>query len=482
MLSVRDRCECMLPKNERLVASSFVFIDTLIILVSYIGVHRAYFGNFNFTPERLLILIFTIAASYFAMVSIGLYRPDRGFAQNREIQRVLWAWTVVVLSVGLFAFAVRISNGVPRIWVGSSALLAFSGMAVFRLSLRMFLRHARKKGLNIQSIAVVGIDVRSLHMARHLAAAPWKGLAVKAMFYVDQIDIDQRTHATSSGVRTIKPLDELGSYIENRRSEEQAISQVWLALPIEFATKMEAVCETLKDSSVDVCYLPDSFSKMLIEGEVTDYGEMSLVNISSVRKFPFAEVVKRGFDFVFALIVLILIMPLLLGIAIAIRFDSSGPVIFQQRRYGMNGQVIKVWKFRTMKVLEDGPVVRQAQRNDPRITRIGAVLRNTSLDELPQFINVLQGRMSVVGPRPHPVAHNEEFRKKISGYMMRHKFKPGITGWAQVNGLRGETNTLDKMQKRVDYDLQYIRNWSVWFDIKIILMTIFKGFSGKNVY
>ena len=148
----------------------------------------------------------------------------------------------------------------------------------------------------------------------------------------------------------------------------------------------------------------------------------------------------------------------------------------------MDGQVIKVWKFRTMKVLEDGAVVRQAQRNDPRITRIGAVLRNTSLDELPQFINVLQGRMSVVGPRPHPVAHNEEFRKKISGYMMRHKFKPGITGWAQVNGLRGETDTLDKMQKRIDYDLQYIRNWSVWFDIKIILMTFFKGFSGKNVY
>jgi len=472
----------MPPKNERLVASSFVFVDTLIILICFAGVHKAYFGNFSFTPERLLILLFTITASYLTMVCIGLYQPDRGLAQNREIRRLLWAWTVVVLSVGLFAFVARIVNGVPRLWVGPSAVLVLSGMMVFRLSLRMFLRNARKKGLNIQSIVVVGCDDRSLHLARHLAESPWKGLAVTAMFYVDQISPDQRAHATDSGVRTIHPYSELDAYVEACRNEDQAISQVWLALPIEFATKMEAVNESLKDSSVDVCYLPDSFTKTLIEGEVTDYGEMSLINVSSVRKFPFAEVVKRGFDFVFALIVLILISPLLLIIAIAIRFDSSGPIVFQQRRYGMDGQVIKVWKFRTMKVLEDGPVVRQAQRNDPRITRIGAVLRNTSLDELPQFINVLQGRMSVVGPRPHPVAHNEEFRKKISGYMMRHKFKPGITGWAQVNGLRGETDTLDKMQKRIDYDLQYIRNWSVWFDVKIILMTFFKGFSGKNVY
>jgi len=472
----------MLPKNERLVASSFVFADTLIILISFAGVHRVYFGNFSLTPERLLILLFTISASYLIMVSIGLYRPDRGLAQNREIQRLLWAWTVVVLSVGLFAFVARIVNGVPRLWIGPSAVLALAGMMVFRLSLRVFLRNVRKKGLNIQSIAVVGLNERSLHLARHLAESPWKGLAVTAMFYVDQISPEQRANAMGSGVRTIHPYSELDTYIEACRNEEQAISQVWLALPIEFATKMEAVNEALKDSSVDVCYLPDTFTKTLIEGEVTDYGEMSLVNISSVRKFPFAEFIKRGFDFVFALIVLILISPILLIIAITIRFDSPGPIIFQQRRYGMDGQVIKVWKFRTMKVMEDGAVVRQAQRNDPRITRIGAILRNTSLDELPQFFNVLQGRMSVVGPRPHPVAHNEEFRKKISGYMMRHKFKPGITGWAQVNGLRGETDTLDKMQKRIDYDLQYIRNWSVWFDIKIILMTFFKGFSGKNVY
>ncbi len=472
----------MPPKNERSVASSFVLVDTLIILVSFMGTHKVYFGNLEFVPERLLILLVAISVSYLVMAGSGLYSLDRGLVQNREIRRILWAWTAVVLSIGLFAFATRIVNGVPRLWIGPSALLTVAGLVTFRLSLRMFLRSTRKKGLNVQSIALVGINEQSLGMVHHLAKNPWKGLSVKAMFYAEEVTAEQRAIAEQSGVSMILPLEEIPSYIENRRSKEQAVSQVWFALSLKYALQMEEINESLKDSSVDVCYLPDSFTKILLEGEVTDYGEMSLINISSVRKFPFAEILKRGFDFIFALVVLVLISPVLLVIAIAIRIDSVGPVIFRQRRYGMDGQVIKIWKFRTMKVLEDGNDVEQARRNDPRITRVGAFLRHTSLDELPQFFNVLQGRMSVVGPRPHPVVHNEEFRKKISGYMMRHKFKPGITGWAQVNGWRGETDTIDKMQKRVDYDLQYIRNWSIWFDIKIILMTFFKGFSGKNVY
>ena len=205
----------MPPKNEneRLVASSFVFVDTLIILVCFIGAHRVYLGNFDFTPERLLILIFTISSSYLIMLGIGLYTPDRGLTQNREVRRLFWAWTAVVLSVGLFAFATRIAPSVSRFWVGSSALLTLGGIVMFRLSLRLFLRNVRKKGLNIQSIAMVGINQQSLHMARHLAESPWNGLAVTAMFYIDEIDSDQRMHATGSGVHTIQPLNELRLYL-----------------------------------------------------------------------------------------------------------------------------------------------------------------------------------------------------------------------------------------------------------------------------
>jgi len=185
---------------------------------------------------------------------------------------------------------------------------------------------------------------------------------------------------------------------------------------------------------------------------------------------------------VLAFVILLLLWPVMLVIALGVKYSSPGPALFKQHRYGLNGRRIKVYKFRTMSVCEDEENVPQAQKCDPRVTRFGAFLRRTSLDELPQFYNVLQGRMSVVGPRPHAVAHNEQYRKLIRGYMWRHKVKPGITGWAQINGWRGETDTPEKMQKRVEYDLDYIRNWSVWLDIKIVWLTLFRGFTGKNAY
>ena len=172
----------------------------------------------------------------------------------------------------------------------------------------------------------------------------------------------------------------------------------------------------------------------------------------------------------------------MLIIATAVKLTSKGPVIFKQKRYGLDGKQITVYKFRSMTTQDNGPVVKQATKNDSRLTKIGGFLRRSSLDELPQFINVFQGRMSIVGPRPHAVAHNEEYRKLITGYMLRHKVKPGITGWAQVNGLRGETETVNKMVNRVEYDLDYIQRWSVWFDIKIIFMTVFGGLTNKNAY
>ncbi|TFZ82267.1 exopolysaccharide biosynthesis polyprenyl glycosylphosphotransferase, partial [Serratia marcescens] len=180
--------------------------------------------------------------------------------------------------------------------------------------------------------------------------------------------------------------------------------------------------------------------------------------------------------------ILLFISPVLLLIAGMVKFTSTGPIIFKQRRYGMDGKAIEVWKFRSMTVMEDGDKVVQAKKGDSRLTPVGAFLRRTSLDELPQFVNVLKGDMSIVGPRPHAVAHNEQYRKLINGYMLRHKMKPGITGWAQINGWRGETDTLEKMQKRVEFDLDYIRNWSVWLDIKIVFLTIFKGFINKAAY
>jgi len=201
--------------------------------------------------------------------------------------------------------------------------------------------------------------------------------------------------------------------------------------------------------------------------------------VLAVCETPFYGVngiVKRVSDIVLATLILILIAPLLAAIALAVKLSSPGPAIFRQRRYGLNGQEVVVYKFRSMTVAEDGAVVRQATKNDARVTRLGAFMRRTSLDELPQFVNVIQGRMSIVGPRPHAVAHNEMYRKLIKSYMIRHKVRPGITGWAQVNGLRGETETVEKMRARIEYDLDYLRNWSLGLDLKIIWQTIFVVF------
>jgi putative colanic acid biosynthesis UDP-glucose lipid carrier transferase len=220
----------------------------------------------------------------------------------------------------------------------------------------------------------------------------------------------------------------------------------------------------------------------LIQGRVDSIGGLPVVAVCESPFYAFNGIVKRVSDFLFALAILVLISPLMIAIAAGVKLSSPGPVLFKQRRYGLDGKRIVVYKFRSMTVAEDGDVVRQATRNDSRVTKFGAFLRRTSLDELPQFINVLQGRMSVVGPRPHAVAHNEMYRKLIRGYMIRHKVKPGVTGLAQVNGFRGETETVEKMKARIDYDLAYLRNWSLLLDLRIILKTLVVVLQRQNAY
>jgi putative colanic acid biosynthesis UDP-glucose lipid carrier transferase len=224
------------------------------------------------------------------------------------------------------------------------------------------------------------------------------------------------------------------------------------------------------------------FVTELIQGRMNNVCNMPVVSVCETPFTGTNALIKRSSDIVLSLMIITLLSPLLLAIAVAVKYTSPGPVIFKQRRYGLDGEEIMVYKYRSMTVCEDGPDIPQARKDDPRCTSIGAFLRKTSLDELPQFFNVLQGRMSIVGPRPHAVAHNELYRKLIKGYMVRHKVKPGITGWAQVNGLRGETQTLDKMRARVRYDLDYLRHWSLGLDMKIILMTVGVVFKDQYAY
>ncbi|HBL9150388.1 TPA: undecaprenyl-phosphate glucose phosphotransferase, partial [Escherichia coli] len=245
--------------------------------------------------------------------------------------------------------------------------------------------------------------------------------------------------------------------------------------------KMKELIKALTDTTCSVILIPDVFTFNILQSRTEEVNGIPVVPIFETPLNGINMVLKRLEDIILSVVILTLISPILIIISLCVKLTSPGPIIFKQTRYGMDGKPIKVWKFRTMVVMENDNVT-QATKNDVRVTKVGRFLRRTSLDELPQFFNVLFGGMSIVGPRPHAVIHNEQYRSLIEGYMLRHKVKPGITGWAQINGWRGETDTLEKMEKRVEYDLEYIREWSIWLDIRIIFLTIFKGFIGKAAY
>lgn len=247
-------------------------------------------------------------------------------------------------------------------------------------------------------------------------------------------------------------------------------------------TRLRDIISQLTDTTCSVLLIPDVFTFNILQSRTEEINGVPVVPLFDTPLNGINMVFKRIEDVVVSSIILLLISPVLCIIAVIVKVTSPGPVIFRQIRYGMDGKPIRVWKFRSMTVMENDTKVIQATKNDVRVTKVGKFLRRTSLDELPQFFNVLFGQMSVVGPRPHAVSHNEQYRSLIQGYMLRHKVKPGITGLAQINGWRGETDTLEKMEKRIEYDLMYIRSWSVWLDLKIIFLTVFKGFVNKSAY
>lgn len=321
---------------------------------------------------------------------------------------------------------------------------------------------------------LVGMNAHGLALAQRLRASVLGH--VEVLGFADDRDA-QRLAAAGCGFAHLGETAGLAELVQRQR-----IDRIYVTLPMTSQPRILKLLEDLKDTTASVYFVPDMFVTDLIQGRSEVLCGMPVISVCDSPFRGSAGLVKRGSDLVLASLILLLIAPALLAIALAVKLSSPGPVIFKQRRYGQDGEEIVVYKFRSMTVAEDGAVVTQARAGDQRVTRVGAILRRTSLDELPQFVNVLQGRMSVVGPRPHAVAHNELYRKVIRGYMVRHKVKPGITGWAQVNGYRGETDTLEKMQGRVDHDLDYLRNWSLRLDLWIIVKTVKLVFRDSKAY
>lgn len=327
--------------------------------------------------------------------------------------------------------------------------------------------HARRLAV------VVGAGPLGVKVARALSEQDTAIVEVVG-FFDDRLD-DRLDSAASA--RRIGGLAQVADYVRTK-----GVREVYITLPLGSQPRIQQLLGSLQGTTASLFFVPDVFGASIIQGRLQDVNGVPVVGICETPFTGTNELTKRISDIVLASLILVLISPLLVAVAIGVKLSSPGPIIFKQRRNGLDGEEIVVYKFRSMRALDDGALVKQATRGDPRITRFGAFIRRTSLDELPQFINVLQGRMSIVGPRPHAVAHNELYRALIRAYMVRHKVKPGITGWAQVNGLRGETETIEKMQARVEYDLEYLRNWSLGLDLQIIARTVWLVVADRQAY
>lgn len=462
----------MIRSNQNSFSAVYRVADVAIIVLVLMASAQVYGVQFS----ALYLAAGLIGSITYLLVaeSSDVYRSWRAATTMRMLGVTALAWCgtcVVLLGLGFFA---KVSESMSRVVMGSWMLGGLIALCGWRLILRKILFGLRERGYNSRRVAIVGINDSAWNMRAQIKDAPQLGYRFMGFF-------DDRSHER---VKEDYPDAVLQGTIDDlvERTKQGEFDVIFIALPLKAQKRINDILLQCGDTTASVHLIPDFFTYNLLHARLSEVGVMQTISVYESPIYGINDILKRMFDIVFSLCVLTVIAVPMLLIAAAVKFTSSGPVIFKQVRYGLDGRRIMVWKFRSMTTQDNGDVVKQATKGDARITPVGAFIRKTSLDELPQFINVLQGNMSVVGPRPHAVAHNEEYRKLIPFYMLRHKVKPGITGWAQINGYRGETDTLDKMSGRVDYDLDYIRRWSLWMDIKIVFMTLYKGFVGKNVH
>lgn len=459
---------------DKQISSEFIYrsVDSLVVLAT---LFISFLYTDNYYPEGYMIaglssiILFSLVARFTDIYSSWTARPFR-----EEVLHVVSVWLVVYFLLIFFGFITKTSAHFSRVTLTAWLLLTPSLLVLARFTLRRIFSYLKMMGVNNRTIVIVGMTENGLRFAKELESHPDYGYQV-AGFYGDT---NADAHETISQQYPV--LGDYNELIDVARKGKW--DQIYLALPIESKKRIAHILDRLADTATPIRMLPDYFTSNLLQSK---YLEIVKTPILCIYDSPFSAnnaVLKRAEDIIIGSLILLLISPIMLAIALAVKLTSKGPIFFKQCRYGLNGEQIKVWKFRSMTVQENDHTIKQATKNDSRVTKVGAFLRKTSLDELPQFFNVLTGNMSIVGPRPHAIVHNEEYRSLIPGYMLRHLIKPGITGWAQINGWRGETDNLYKMRKRLEFDLEYMREWSLWLDLKIILFTVFRGFTDKNAY
>jgi putative colanic acid biosynthesis UDP-glucose lipid carrier transferase len=440
------------------------FLEPAVTVATYLGVMAWYNEPVQRASLALCLLVFALTF------------PGRNrFSDNRTemVVDILSSWVSMLAILWLCGYAtnslVFFESNVILAWGVLTPLIQWMLTMVGKgvINHRAALPDARRR------VIVVGAGPLGGKVARALQSQ--RDVSHEFVGYFDD-RTDSRVLPEAISMR-LGGLRDVANYVY-----AHGIHEVYITLPLGSQPRIVELLEAVQGTTASLYFVPDVFGISIIQGRLQDLNGVPVVGICETPFTGTNGLVKRLSDIVLASIILVLISPILLLLAAGVKLSSPGPVIFRQRRNGLDGEEIIVYKFRSMRVMDNGTVVKQATKGDPRITPFGAFIRKTSLDELPQFINVLQGRMSIVGPRPHAVAHNEEYRRLIKAYMVRHKVKPGITGWAQVNGYRGETDTIEKMQGRVEYDLEYLRNWSLGLDLQIIVRTIRLMVFDRNAY
>ena len=453
--------------TERYPAQFIVpLLDALALLLGAVLAYGLRFGSFELRDRYWLAMVIILLLLTFINSSTGAYERWRITRISTLLTRQFLVWLSVAILVTSVVYLTDSAGRYSRMWVGMVLLISFVLSAGVRVGIQLLLRHARLQGRSLRSIFLVGPGHNITHVGHGMRDAPEEGYRIAGV---------QRLSSTKLNVAELDNL--------SRRVAESGAQEVWICVPLEMGASVRSIFYALRHHTAEVRFIPEFRDMQLLNHRMSEVAGQFAFDLSVTPMNGFALLIKRLEDIVLGSLLSLIILPVCGVIAVCIKLTSPGPILFKQYRTGDNGKHFKVYKFRSMRLHQEGEgQVTQACKGDSRLTKVGAFLRRTSLDELPQFFNVLQGRMSIVGPRPHALAHNEHYKEEVESYMKRHKVKPGITGWAQVNGFRGETDTLDKMARRVECDLWYIDNWSLWLDLRIIFWTIFKGFINKNAY
>lgn len=466
--------------QPKLVNILYKIADVLAVLVAGVVPGVILFGGFSWmTSSYRVVIVVSLLLTVVVFGRFDLYQPWRGRSIVDQTGTLASAWATVIVLLVVSAFLLKVSAYFSRTWVISWLMLGFLLLFTARVTAIMILRALRRRGLNHKRVIIVGAKAWGAEVASRIKQADWLGLDV-AGFVDPEAGLEG---LIINGVPVLGHYDLLPGIIA-----EQKIDDVWICLPIRSKDNggpdyIKDVLHVLRHETVNRRLVPRLSAISLLRRPITEVLGLPVINLNLRSIHGLGLFAKSVEDFILGTILFAISLPLMLIIAVVVKLSSHGPLFFTQKRHGWDGKPIIIYKFRTMYMHdEDENLVAQATRNDSRITPVGRFLRATSLDELPQFINVLQGRMSIVGPRPHAIAHNDFYKEQIDSFMRRHEVKPGITGWAQVNGWRGETDTVEKMKHRIEYDLYYIEHWSLWFDLKIIFLTMVKGLAGKNVY